>query len=73
MQNLLLQSVAASEYVDVRRTEVEPKHDAGSNDQKSTVDAFYLLTLPLTVGPGSMSVAIALGAQRAPSRRQNCG
>jgi multiple antibiotic resistance protein len=48
----------------VLRTEAEPKHDAGSDDQKSTVDAFYPLTLPLTVGPGSMSVAIALGAQR---------
>lgn len=28
------------------------------------VDAFYPLTMPLTVGPGSISVAIALGAQR---------
>jgi multiple antibiotic resistance protein len=27
-------------------------------------DAFYPLTMPLTVGPGSMSVAIALGSQR---------
>lgn len=26
--------------------------------------AFYPLTLPLTVGPGSISVAIALGANR---------
>ena len=28
------------------------------------VEAFYPLTMPLTVGPGSISVAIALGAQR---------
>jgi multiple antibiotic resistance protein len=27
-------------------------------------DAFYPLTMPLTVGPGSISVAIALGSQR---------
>ena len=27
-------------------------------------DTFYPLTMPLTVGPGSMSVAIALGTQR---------
>jgi multiple antibiotic resistance protein len=44
--------------------EAEPKHDAGTDDQQNIVDAFYPLTLPLTVGPGSMSVAIALGAQR---------
>ncbi len=28
------------------------------------IDAFYPLTMPLTVGPGSISVAVALGAQR---------
>jgi multiple antibiotic resistance protein len=28
------------------------------------VDSFYPLTLPLTVGPGSISVAITLGSQR---------
>lgn len=27
-------------------------------------DAFYPLTMPLTVGPGSISVAVALGSQR---------
>ena len=31
---------------------------------RSTVDAFYPLTIPLTVGPGSISVAITLGSQR---------
>lgn len=29
-----------------------------------TTDAFYPLTMPLTVGPGSISVAITLGSQR---------
>jgi len=29
-------------------------------------DAFYPLTMPLTVGPGSISVAITLGSQRPP-------
>ncbi len=31
--------------------------------------AFYPLTLPLTVGPGSISVAITLGANQAPHER----
>lgn len=30
----------------------------------SAADAFYPLTLPLTVGPGSIAVAITLGSQR---------
>ena len=29
-----------------------------------TIDAFYPLTMPLTVGPGSISVAVTLGSQR---------
>lgn len=33
-------------------------------DHASGPDAFYPLTMPLTVGPGSISVAIALGSQR---------
>ena len=36
-----------------------PKVDAGP-----TIDAFYPLTMPLTVGPGSISVAVTLGSQR---------
>jgi multiple antibiotic resistance protein len=28
------------------------------------VDAFYPLTMPLTIGPGAISVAVALGAER---------
>jgi len=31
---------------------------------RSSVDAFYPLTMPLTVGPGSISVAVTLGSQR---------
>ena len=48
----------------VLRSETEPDHRVDSDDRNDTVDAFFPLTLPLTVGPGSMSVAIALGAQR---------
>jgi len=36
-----------------------PKVDTGP-----TIDAFYPLTMPLTVGPGSISVAVTLGSQR---------
>ena len=32
--------------------------------QLSTPDAFYPLTMPLTVGPGSIAVAITIGSQR---------
>jgi len=35
------------------------------NESDYTRQAFYPLTLPLTVGPGSISVAIAVGANRA--------
>ena len=42
----------------------QPRVDASG----PTIDAFYPLTMPLTVGPGSMSVAMTLGSQRpAPS------
>jgi len=53
-------------------------HHAGEQEEQthrrrtSTADAsrmaFYPLTLPLTVGPGSISVAITLGANRPESR-----
>lgn len=47
------------------RDGVEPAA-GGTNvvDETAPIDAFYPLTMPLTVGPGSISVAIALGAQR---------
>jgi multiple antibiotic resistance protein len=38
--------------------------DELSRPPQGLKDAFYPLTMPLTVGPGSMSVAIALGSQR---------
>jgi multiple antibiotic resistance protein len=40
----------------------ESKHSASPSDLSRR--AFYPLTLPLTVGPGSISVAITLGANR---------
>lgn len=47
---------------DVQPREVSPKrfNDASFLSRR----AFYPLTLPLTVGPGSISVAIAVGANR---------
>jgi multiple antibiotic resistance protein len=44
--------------------DLEDQRSARAEGQSSTVDSFYPLTMPLTVGPGSMSVAIALGSQR---------
>jgi multiple antibiotic resistance protein len=46
------------------RDGVEPADNADNVAEDTPVDAFYPLTMPLTVGPGSISVAIALGAQR---------
>jgi multiple antibiotic resistance protein len=40
------------------------QHAAEEADEPET---FYPLTMPLTVGPGSISVAITLGSQRAPT------
>ncbi|MBV9501040.1 MAG: MarC family protein [Acidobacteriaceae bacterium] len=49
----------------------EPEQARESVQRKITADdiaarAFYPLTLPLTVGPGSISVAITIGADTAP-------
>ena len=44
-------------------TSVDTEH-AGTTAPSSAMDSFYPLTMPLTVGPGSISVAIALGSQR---------
>jgi multiple antibiotic resistance protein len=43
--------------------EKEAKQECNETDYSR--QAFYPLTLPLTVGPGSISVAIAVGANRA--------
>ncbi len=43
----------------------EPDADrAKVGDSGPAIDAFYPLTMPLTVGPGSISVAVTLGSQR---------
>ncbi len=45
--------------------EAPPDPDQAASQSGRTIpDSFYPLTMPLTVGPGSMSVAIALGSQR---------
>lgn len=42
----------------------EKRDGAAAASAIAPTDAFYPLTMPLTVGPGSMSVAITLGSQR---------
>jgi multiple antibiotic resistance protein len=40
-------------------------HETGDRDEIDPAqEAFYPLTMPLTVGPGSLSIAITLGSQR---------
>jgi multiple antibiotic resistance protein len=46
--------------------EPDDKAAASATIPGAPVDAFYPLTMPLTVGPGSISVAITLGSQRPP-------
>ena len=43
-----------------------PKQDAGDGAEEPEViiDSFYPLTLPLTVGPGAISVALTIGSHR---------
>jgi multiple antibiotic resistance protein len=45
-------------------SDTRPDGDAAAKEGTGLPDAFYPLTMPLTVGPGSMSVAITLGSQR---------
>ncbi|HET9784143.1 MAG TPA: MarC family protein [Terriglobales bacterium] len=45
----------------LQQKEGDPK-PAAATPQDASAQAFYPLTLPLTVGPGSISVAVALGA-----------
>lgn len=47
---------------DDRNQDRHVAHEAGTAG--SSLDSFYPLTMPLTVGPGSISVAITLGARR---------
>ena len=44
--------------------DIENERMATADGRPVKIDSFYPLTLPLTVGPGSISVAIALGSQR---------
>lgn len=48
-----------SNAIDKRASEAGDREEADP-----ALDAFYPLTMPLTVGPGSISVAITLGSQR---------
>ncbi len=42
----------------------QAQRSASDNEPGEPIDAFYPLTMPLTVGPGSISVAVTLGSQR---------
>ncbi len=44
--------------------DADDRRATAAEHQSAPVDAFYPLTMPLTVGPGGISVAIALGSQR---------
>jgi multiple antibiotic resistance protein len=48
--------------------ELQDQRSAEAASHSKPVDSFYPLTMPLTVGPGSISVAIALGSQRPAGR-----
>ena len=57
---------AANEPLEQRAADVA-RHGSGRADQAyppAKTDSFYPLTMPLTVGPGSIAVAIALGSRR---------
>jgi multiple antibiotic resistance protein len=41
-----------------------PDEEAPNGVRHASIDSFYPLTMPLTVGPGSIAVAIAVGSQR---------
>lgn len=45
-------------------TEEKAKETDHRDEADRGLDAFYPLTMPLTVGPGSISVAVALGSER---------
>jgi len=44
--------------------DADSQRAASAEPQTKAIDSFYPLTMPLTVGPGGISVAIALGSQR---------
>ena len=43
--------------------------DSAPNNQELLSQAFYPLTMPLTVGPGSIAVALTLGSNLHEERR----
>jgi multiple antibiotic resistance protein len=49
-------------------TDLEDKRPSEAGNHSTVIDSFYPLTMPLTVGPGSIAVAIALGSQRPEER-----
>lgn len=44
--------------------EREDNRSSEAKSHSTPIDSFYPLTMPLTVGPGSIAVAIGLGSQR---------
>jgi multiple antibiotic resistance protein len=42
----------------------DDRPDKDKAENAGAIDAFYPLTMPMTVGPGSISVAVTLGSQR---------
>ena len=44
--------------------ELEDKRPSEAGSHSTAIDSFYPLTMPLTVGPGSIAVDIGLGSQR---------
>ena len=44
--------------------ELEDKRSSEARSHSTAINSFYPLTMPLTVGPGSIAVAIGLGSQR---------
>jgi multiple antibiotic resistance protein len=56
--------VAAFGWQLLHAPQVSGQDTAETGGAMYPVDTFYPLTMPLTIGPGSMSVAITLGSQR---------
>jgi len=54
---------------DLLRSDSAPAALAAPSPLPSSARAFYPLTLPLTVGPGSIAVAITIGANHSPTVR----
>jgi multiple antibiotic resistance protein len=59
--------VVASTGWNLLRTENCASGERDGHRALAPVDSFYPLTMPLTVGPGSIAVAITLGSQRPPA------